>query len=174
MAGGATSVGQQATKLFGGGFGVFGGKGPMSSLAGLNMPFGNGDKATGAPATATTTSSNKGEARLIPDGGYGTATNWGRSQTIYNVQVRWRIHNCGPPVRCHEADVRFASTYMAVLFWVQTQVFHPETVDDVKRLILQAKQEGRTLRPVGHTHSWSPILADNNNMVLVFDKMLGV
>lgn len=27
------------------------------------------------------------EARLIPDGGVGTASNWGRSQTWTNVQV---------------------------------------------------------------------------------------
>lgn len=52
-------------------------------------------------------------------------------------------------------------------------MFHPETVEDVKGLIARAKTEGRTLRPVGHTHSWSPILADSNDMVLVFDKMLG-
>lgn len=88
MGGGAATVGQQNSKLFGGGFGGFGGKNPLSSFAGLNMPFGNGDKA--ARAKVATTSSNKGEARLISDGGYGTATNWGKSQTMYNVQVRWR------------------------------------------------------------------------------------
>jgi FAD/FMN-containing dehydrogenase len=53
------------------------------------------------------------------------------------------------------------------------KVYHPETVEDVRWLIQQAKQQKKNLRPVGHTHSWSPILMDSNDIVLVFDKMLG-
>jgi FAD/FMN-containing dehydrogenase len=64
---------------------------------------------------------------------------------------------------------------MMMVMTLPSQVFHPASVEEVKRLVLRAAAMNPrpSIRVVGHGHSWSPILGDSGSAILVMDRMHG-
>ncbi len=53
------------------------------------------------------------------------------------------------------------------------EVLHPTSTDEVARIVSRARADGRTVRPVGSGHSFTPVAA-GDDLVLSLDGMQGV